>query len=73
LKKNHHQVEKIIKHPRYSQTNFDNDIALLKLEKPVKFEGVLNPICMPKTGEWYTGYDVSILLEKRLNLDMGCV
>ncbi|KAG5671023.1 hypothetical protein PVAND_001241 [Polypedilum vanderplanki] len=48
-------VEKIIKHPRYSQTTFDNDIALVKLAKPVKFEGVLNHVCMPVAGEWYTG------------------
>lgn len=53
------QVEKVIKHPRYSQTNFDNDIALVKLTKPVTFEGVLNPVCMPTPGEWYTGKNVS--------------
>lgn len=53
------QVEKVIKHPRYSQTNFDNDIALVKLTKPVNFTGgVLKPVCMPTPGEWYTGKDV---------------
>lgn len=55
------QVEKITKHPRYSQTTFDNDIAIIKLDKRVKFEGILNPACMPTKGEWYTGRDVRII------------
>ncbi|KAL7025995.1 hypothetical protein ACKWTF_013733 [Chironomus riparius] len=50
-------VEKITKHPRYSQSTFDNDIAIIKLDKRVKFEGILNPVCMPTKGEWYTGRD----------------
>lgn len=53
----HFQVERIIKHPRYSQTNFDNDIALVKLTEPLKFEGVLNPVCLAVPKKSFTGDD----------------
>lgn len=52
------QVERIMKHPRYSQTNYNNDIALIKFTEPVKFEGILNPVCLPTPGKSFTGYDV---------------
>jgi len=48
-----------MKHPRYSQTNYDNDIALVKLDQPVPFEGILNPVCLAVPSKSFTGYDVS--------------
>ncbi|KAM4735170.1 complement C1s subcomponent-like isoform 2-T2 [Anableps anableps] len=46
-------VEKIIVHPSYSrpvstQTNFDNDIALIKFTSKVKLGPNLLPICLPE-------------------------
>ena len=51
-------MKRVIKHPRYSQTNYDNDIAIVQMDGPVKFEGVLNPICMPTPGKSFSGSDV---------------
>lgn len=50
-------MKRIVKHPRYSQTNYDNDIALVQLDKPVKFEGILNPVCLATPGKSFTGND----------------
>lgn len=53
------QVKRVVKHPRYSQSNYDNDIAIVQLDSPVKLEGILNPVCMPTAGKPFTGEDVS--------------
>ncbi|CAO1433720.1 unnamed protein product [Diamesa tonsa] len=51
------KVERIMKHPRYSQSNYNNDIALVKLAEPVKFDGILNPVCLATPGLSFSGYD----------------
>lgn len=59
-----HQVKRVVKHPRYSQTNYDNDIALIQLDEPVKFEGIFNPVCLPVPKKSFSGDDVIINLAK---------
>ncbi|XP_056143060.1 complement component 1, r subcomponent [Lampris incognitus] len=39
-------------HPKYS--NYDNDIALIKLQQPLTFHEALMPICLPAEGAEYT-------------------
>ncbi|CRL05277.1 CLUMA_CG018008, isoform A [Clunio marinus] len=51
------KVKRIVKHPRYSQSNYDNDIALVQLDEPVEFEGILNPVCLAKSGKTYSDSD----------------
>lgn len=51
-------MKRIVKHPRYSQTNYDNDIALVQLDKPVKFEGILNPVCLATPKKSFSGENV---------------
>lgn len=42
------EVEKIIIHPQYKIGSiFDYDIALLKLERPIEFNALVRPICLP--------------------------
>ena len=43
------QVIQIITHERYGRLN--NDIALLKLSRPVMFNNKVQPICLPRQGE----------------------
>ncbi|XP_049527910.1 LOW QUALITY PROTEIN: uncharacterized protein LOC119462121 [Dermacentor silvarum] len=38
-------------HPEYVDKGFANDIALLKLDKPVDFSDYIRPICLPSDGE----------------------
>ncbi|KAF5273623.1 hypothetical protein FQR65_LT04622 [Abscondita terminalis] len=40
-------AEKTIVHPEYDSKTRKNDIALIRLERPVKYEEFLQPICLP--------------------------
>ncbi|KAF4524044.1 hypothetical protein B566_EDAN018120 [Ephemera danica] len=42
-------------HPRYNQNTFNNDIALLRLDQDVPFNGDIQPACLPEKGKRYTG------------------
>ncbi|XP_061774568.1 transmembrane protease serine 3 isoform X2 [Nerophis ophidion] len=44
-------VEKMIFHARYRPKGLDYDIALMKLSKPLDFDGFVEPICLPNYGE----------------------
>ncbi|KAM7407967.1 hypothetical protein PAMA_003615 [Pampus argenteus] len=44
-------VEQIIYHTRYRPKGLDYDIALMKLTKPLVFNGFVEPICLPNHGE----------------------
>ena len=40
-------VAKWISHPRYNSRTFANDVALIKLNRPVAFSNVISPVCLP--------------------------
>ena len=40
-------MTQIIQHPNFNRTIVDHDIALLKLDSPVTFNGAVRPICLP--------------------------
>lgn len=43
-------------HPQYSNPrnlNYDNDIALIKLQDPITFHASVMPICLPADGATY--------------------
>lgn len=44
------QAAEIRKHPSY-RNSVRNDIALIKLTKPIKFSDTVRPICLPTQGE----------------------
>ena len=44
------QIEKIITHERYDSTNFDYDIALIKLRNSISYTERVKPICLPPSG-----------------------
>lgn len=46
-----YKVEKAIKHSGYSTLNYDNDIALIKLKDPIKFQDKMRPVCLPEAGD----------------------
>lgn len=39
--------EILFQHPNYEKTDFTNDIALMKLERPIEFTDSISPICLP--------------------------
>ena len=44
-------MERVEMHPDYDYDNFNNDIALIKLKKPVVFKKHINSVCLPKQDE----------------------
>ena len=44
-------VTKVIRHENYKFGSYDNDITLVKLEKPVKYNQLIKPVCLPEQGE----------------------
>lgn len=41
-------VEQVFRHEDYDPSTLNNDIAMLKLAKPVRFNKYVSPICLPK-------------------------
>lgn len=42
-----YQISEIRIHPQFTGTGFYNDLALFKLERPVRFSDYIQPICLP--------------------------
>uniref|UniRef100_A0A669AUW9 Peptidase S1 domain-containing protein n=1 Tax=Oreochromis niloticus TaxID=8128 RepID=A0A669AUW9_ORENI len=57
-------VTKIIPHPNYNSTSFNNDICLLQLSSPVTFNNYISPVCLAASdstfysgvNSWVTGW-----------------
>ena len=45
------QVTKIIVHYLFDQDTFDHDIALLKLDRDLRFDINVNSICLPESSQ----------------------
>lgn len=43
-----HYVETIVTHNKYRPETYHNDIALIKLTKPIKFSRFILPACIPE-------------------------
>lgn len=42
-------VTTIVRHRSFDADSYNNDIALLKLRKPVTFSKIIKPVCLPPT------------------------
>ena len=42
------KASKIIRHEDYKLGSYDADITLVKLEKPVKYNTFIKPVCLPE-------------------------
>ncbi|XP_054878361.1 transmembrane protease serine 3 [Poeciliopsis prolifica] len=47
-------VKRIIRHSQYWPKGQDYDIALMRLQEPLVFDGLVEPICLPNYGEEIT-------------------
>ena len=50
-------VKSIFIHPQFDGETIRGDIALVKFTQPVKFVGILNPVCLPTPGISYFDYN----------------
>ncbi|XP_011306722.1 venom protease-like [Fopius arisanus] len=46
-------IEQVHEHPQYSDVQYTNDVAVLKLAWDVEFSDLIRPICLPLTEEIY--------------------
>ena len=44
------KIAKIILHEQYDSSNFDYDIAMIKLSSPISYTERVKPICLPSSG-----------------------
>lgn len=44
------RVERVVIHSRYDDSTFNNDIALLRLDREVSLDSRLRPVCLPTLG-----------------------
>lgn len=51
----HARVEADFMHPDFNRPQFGNDLALLKLDRPLRFDGLTQPICLPRAGQRFEG------------------
>ncbi|KAH1002145.1 hypothetical protein HUJ04_008260 [Dendroctonus ponderosae] len=50
------RIRGIFKHNSYGNGgNYNNDIALLKLDQDVSLDAMTRPVCLPSTGKSFTG------------------
>lgn len=50
-------ADTVIVHPNYDAKTLENDLALIKLKRPVPFREDIQPICLPAVDEDFTGLD----------------
>ena len=50
-------VQSVLIHPKFTDDTYNNDIVLVKFTKPVKFDEVLKPVCLPTPLLDYDGYN----------------
>lgn len=51
------RISKVYRHRYYgSGGSYNNDIALLKVDKELNITGLLKPVCLPPTGKSFTGH-----------------
>lgn len=55
-----YNVVNIIKHSGYSTTNYNNDIALLKIDGIIEFAGPMRPVCLPERGSTFAGRNATV-------------
>ena len=49
--KNTYKIEKIANHQDYNGTSFRDDITIITLDRDIKFNSIMKPVCLPKETE----------------------
>ncbi|KPJ16708.1 Proclotting enzyme [Papilio machaon] len=57
------KIKRVVRHHGFNMQTLYNDVAILTLDKPVKFSKTIRPICLPSGNRAYAGQynDVAIL------------
>lgn len=63
-------IDKIVVHPQFNRITLENDIALLRMDKPVSFQSNINAICLPNSLE-HVGQKTAYVLRWQLDISDG--
>ncbi|XP_026822722.1 transmembrane protease serine 9-like [Rhopalosiphum maidis] len=55
------KIKRVVRHKGFDQRTLYNDIALLTLDKPVKFDKQVHPICLPTSRSMYAGHTATVI------------
>ncbi|XP_060861183.1 proclotting enzyme-like [Metopolophium dirhodum] len=55
------KIKRVVRHKGFDQRTLYNDIALLTLDKPVKFDKQVHPICLPTSRSMYAGQTATVI------------
>ena len=55
------KITKKIVHPKYNFFTYENDLALLKLDKRIDFQDNIIPICLPANDDLLIGKNLSLI------------
>jgi len=54
------KVQSVVIHPNYDSYTTHNDLALLRFDKPVKFQPNVLPVCIPEDDSDFSGFNAFI-------------
>lgn len=54
------KIESFVKHPQFQRATFNNDIAVLRLDRPIRFNRYISPACLPLE---YGNFFIHLILE----------
>jgi hypothetical protein len=46
-------IKSVSVHQLYDKRSFNNDIAIIELDRPVPLDGIVKTVCLPDAGEYY--------------------
>lgn len=47
------EVDDVVYHDGFDDVTMNNDIAVMKLARPVPFSDTIRPVCLPKPGQFF--------------------
>ena len=57
-------IDNVTSHEKYNSRNFNNDIALIKLDRDVEYSDGIRPACLPSISDNLTDDLVKIVIQK---------
>lgn len=54
-------IERVIIHPQFVKKTFNNDIALIKMNRNIEFNDRVRPVCLPPKDRSYNGQDTTVV------------
>jgi len=54
-------IDRVFIHPNFVKKTFNNDIALIKMNRPVEYSAYIRPVCLPTENRSYNGKNTTVV------------